>query len=197
MSHPKHSAGGAQRSAVLGNQDRLSLTFYFNNNSSVVEAFHATGHTGSLHPWQVSLTCPPAHNTLAITIFDHWGCMHACMHATRWVLKQHDAQAEALAQEGVLEGRSLVISAPTCAGKGAVADVLALRRLCDPRTAGQVVLLVLPFVSWCQDRVAHLEQLLKPLGKCVTTFLSSPHSCHHTAVTGRCTVGRWWACTAM
>jgi DNA polymerase theta len=66
----------------------------------------------------------------------------------------------------VLRGRSLVFSAPTSAGKSAVADILALRRLCDRRTANKVVLLVLPFVSLCQERVAHLQQLLKPLDKC-------------------------------
>ena len=75
-------------------------------------------------------------------------------------------QAEALEQPGVLDGRSLVFSAPTSAGKSAVAEVLALRRLCSRRTADKIVLLVLPFVSLCAEKAAHLERLLKPLDKC-------------------------------
>ncbi len=77
------------------------------------------------------------------------------------------AQAEALNQPGVLKGRSLVFSAPTSAGKSAVAEVLMLRRLCEPRTADKIALLVLPFVSLCQEKEAHLARLLKPLEKCV------------------------------
>jgi hypothetical protein len=74
-------------------------------------------------------------------------------------------QAEALNQPGVLKGRSLVFAAPTSAGKSAVAEVLMLRRLCDRRMADRVALLVLPFVSLCQEKEAHLERLIKPLEK--------------------------------
>ena len=77
-----------------------------------------------------------------------------------------DLQAEALEQPGVLTGANLVFSAPTSAGKSAVAEILALRRLCDPRTADRTVLLALPYVSLCQEKVAHLEKLLRPLDKC-------------------------------
>lgn len=38
-------------------------------------------------------------------------------------------QAEALQQPGVLDGGNLVFTAPTSAGKSAVAEVLMLRRL--------------------------------------------------------------------
>lgn len=47
-------------------------------------------------------------------------------------------QAEALNQPGVLSGKNLVFTAPTSAGKSAVAEVLMLRRLCDSRTADKV-----------------------------------------------------------
>ena len=89
------------------------------------------------------------------------------------------AQAEALGQPGVLKGASLVFSAPTSAGKSAVAEVLALRRLCDRRTADRIVLLVLPFVSLCQEKVAHLEKLLQPLDKCGACLLPA-HACAAT-----------------
>lgn len=94
--------------------------------------------------------------------------MQAEVLTERWLLTTilSMVQAEALNQPGVLKGRSLVFSAPTSAGKSAVAEVLMLRRLCEPRTADKVALLVLPFVSLCQEKEAHLERLLKPLDKC-------------------------------
>ncbi len=63
---------------------------------------------------------------------------------------------------GVLAGRNLVYSAPTSAGKSAVAEVLLLRRLLAAR---RPALLALPFVSLCAEKVAHLERLLAPLHK--------------------------------
>ena len=77
---------------------------------------------------------------------------------------QHSgAQAEALNVQDVLAGGNLVYSAPTSAGKSAVAEVLMLRRLILKK---RPALLVLPFVSLCAEKVAHLEHLLAPLNKC-------------------------------
>ena len=73
------------------------------------------------------------------------------------------AQAEALNVQDVLAGGNLVYSAPTSAGKSAVAEVLMLRRLILKK---RPALLVLPFVSLCAEKVAHLERLLAPLNKC-------------------------------
>ena len=63
----------------------------------------------------------------------------------------------------VLAGGNLVYSAPTSAGKSAVAEVLMLRRLILTK---RPALLVLPFVSLCAEKVAHLERLLAPINKC-------------------------------
>jgi hypothetical protein len=51
---------------------------------------------------------------------------------------------------GVLRGRNLVFAAPTSAGKTAVYEVLALRRLI---TTGRPFLLVLPTVALCAQKV--------------------------------------------
>ena len=51
-------------------------------------------------------------------------------------------------QPGVLSGANLVYCAPTSGGKSAVAEIL-----------------MLPFVTLCAEKSAHLERLLKPLEK--------------------------------
>ncbi|KAK9836945.1 hypothetical protein WJX81_001769 [Elliptochloris bilobata] len=78
-------------------------------------------------------------------------------------------QAEALNVAGVLAGGNLVYSAPTSAGKSAVAEVLMLRRVIHTK---RPALLVLPFVSLCSEKVAHLERLLAPLNREVRAHYS-------------------------
>ena len=73
----------------------------------------------------------------------------------------YDWQMEALAQPGVLDGGSLVYSAPTSAGKSLVADVLLLRAL--QRSPRRGVLVVLPYNALCDEKAAGLERLAKPL----------------------------------
>ena len=71
-------------------------------------------------------------------------------------------QAQCLMQPGVLSGGNLVYCAPTSGGKSAVAEILMLRRLI---TTGRTAMLVMPFVTLCAEKSAHLERLLKPLEK--------------------------------
>jgi DNA polymerase theta len=59
-------------------------------------------------------------------------------------------QAECLLQGGVLRLGNLVYCAPTSGGKSLVAEVLMLRAVAA--TAG-IALLVLPFVSLCEEKV--------------------------------------------
>jgi DNA polymerase theta len=73
----------------------------------------------------------------------------------------YEWQMEALAQPGVLDGGSLVYSAPTSAGKSLVADVLLLRAL--QRSPRRGVLVVLPYNALCDEKAAGLERLAKPL----------------------------------
>ena len=69
-------------------------------------------------------------------------------------------QAECLMQPGVLSGGNLVYCAPTSGGKSAVAEILMLRRLI---TTGRTAMLVMPYVTLCAEKAAHLERLLAPL----------------------------------
>ena len=112
-------------------------------------------------------------------------------------------QAQALTQEGVMEGRNLVYCAPTSGGKSLVAEILALRRL---YATGRAILLVLPFVSLCHERALHWEKILEPLGykvgapcclpgthdvhssSLLRTFISIGQLCNQPACTLRCLV---------
>eukprot|EP00798_Chlamydomonas_sp_ICE-L_P002966 gene2966-12974_t len=79
----------------------------------------------------------------------------------------YEWQGDCLCQPGVLQGRNLVYCAPTSGGKSLVAEVLSIRRLL---TSGKPFLLVLPFVSLCAEKAAHLEKLLKPMSRTVKAF---------------------------
>ena len=75
-------------------------------------------------------------------------------------------------------------------GKSLVSEVLALRRLL---TTGRPFMLVLPFVSLCAEKAAHLGQLLEPMARCVKGFYGGlgggtviSHDTGTTAGKGRC-----------
>lgn len=77
-------------------------------------------------------------------------------------------------QPGVLSGGNLVYCAPTSGGKSAVAEILMLRRLV---TTGRTAMLVMPFVSLCDEKTIHLERLLKPLEKWVPRCFAVVYAC--------------------
>lgn len=76
-------------------------------------------------------------------------------------------------QPGVLSGGNLVYCAPTSGGKSAVAEILMMRRLI---TTGRTAMLVMPFVSLCEEKSIHLARLLKPLEKWVCPLVVSFHA---------------------
>lgn len=76
-------------------------------------------------------------------------------------------------QPGVLSGGNLVYCAPTSGGKSAVAEILMMRRLI---TTGRTAMLVMPFVTLCDEKSAHLQRLLKPLEKWVCPVFISFHA---------------------
>ncbi|KAF6260745.1 hypothetical protein COO60DRAFT_857019 [Scenedesmus sp. NREL 46B-D3] len=90
-------------------------------------------------------------------------------------------QAECLNQPDVLEGASLVYCAPTSGGKSMVAEVLMLRRLLS---TGRPALLVMPYVSLCAQKAAHLQKLLEPLGREVKSLYGGLGGVAVTPTTG-------------
>ncbi|CAK9312933.1 unnamed protein product [Citrullus colocynthis] len=83
------------------------------------------------------------------------------------ITKLHPWQVECLKVDGVLQRRNLVYCASTSAGKSFVAEILMLRRVIS---TGKMALLVLPYVSICAEKAAHLDVLLEPLDKHVRSY---------------------------
>jgi hypothetical protein len=104
----------------------------------------------------------------------HWHCgTSACRQGgSMGNALLYEWQAQALLQEGVMDGRNFVYCAPTSGGKSLVAEILALRRL---YSSGKPTLLVLPFVSLCSEKTAHWEKILEPLGYKVSTHMPWLH----------------------
>ena len=76
-------------------------------------------------------------------------------------------KVECLNLEGVLEGRNLVYSAPTSAGKSMVADILLYKKLLEHK---KKAIIILPFVSVTQEKMLSLKQVLKTVGVSVDAF---------------------------
>jgi DNA polymerase theta len=71
-------------------------------------------------------------------------------------------QGECLYRPGVLQGRNLVYCAPTSGGKSLVADIIFLRRFVE---TGRPGLLVLPFISLCNEKKSYWDTILQPLDR--------------------------------
>ncbi|XP_010158189.1 PREDICTED: DNA polymerase theta-like, partial [Eurypyga helias] len=79
-------------------------------------------------------------------------------------------QAECLMLGQVLEGKNLVYSAPTSAGKTLVAELLILKRVLETR---KKALLILPFVSVAKEKKCYLQALFQEVGVRVEGYMGS------------------------
>ena len=69
-------------------------------------------------------------------------------------------QKDCLRIRSVIDGKNLIFSLPTSAGKSLVAEVHLLSHLLQ----GNSTLLILPFVSIVQEKVASMSQLAREIG---------------------------------
>ncbi|XP_018101295.1 DNA polymerase theta isoform X2 [Xenopus laevis] len=96
------------------------------------------------------------------TILDKYGSLG--------VTQMFEWQAECLMLGQVLEGRNLVYSAPTSAGKTLVAELLILKRVLETR---RKALFILPFVSVAKEKTFYLQNLFQEVGVKVDGYMGS------------------------
>ncbi|KAM4700701.1 DNA polymerase theta [Discoglossus pictus] len=86
------------------------------------------------------------------------------------VVQMFEWQAECLMMGQVLEGKNLVYSAPTSAGKTLVAELLILKRVLETR---KKALFILPFVSVAKEKTYYLQNLFQEVGVKVEGYMGS------------------------
>lgn len=79
-------------------------------------------------------------------------------------------KVECLNSDEVLEGKNLIYSAPTSAGKSMVSDILLYKNLLEKK---KKALIILPFVSVTQEKMLSLKYVLKSIGVRVDAFAGS------------------------
>ncbi|KAM9301010.1 DNA polymerase theta [Morus bassanus] len=96
-------------------------------------------------------------------------------------------QAECLMLGQVLEGKNLVYSAPTSAGKTLVAELLILKRVLETR---KKALLILPFVSVAKEKKCYLQALFQEVDVRVEGYMGSmsPAGCFSAVDVAVCTI---------
>ncbi|RUS83890.1 hypothetical protein EGW08_008371 [Elysia chlorotica] len=103
---------------------------------------------------------------------DQWGLPQPVLEAYKnhGVTTMFEWQAECLLTDNVLDGRNLVFSAPTSAGKTLVAELLVLKRVVETR---KKALFVLPFVSVAREKMYALQHLYQDAGIRVGGYMGS------------------------
>ncbi|XP_058517936.1 DNA polymerase theta isoform X1 [Ochotona princeps] len=102
----------------------------------------------------------------------NWGLPKAVLekYDSFGVKKMFEWQAECLLLGQVLEGKNLVYSAPTSAGKTLVAELLILKRVLETQ---KKALFILPFVSVAKEKKYYLQSLFQEIGIKVDGYMGS------------------------
>ncbi|XP_076974314.1 DNA polymerase theta isoform X2 [Tamandua tetradactyla] len=108
----------------------------------------------------------------------NWGLPQAVLekYHSFGVQKMFDWQAECLLLGQVLEGKNLVYSAPTSAGKTLVAELLILKRVLEMQ---KKALFILPFVSVAKEKKYYLQSLFQEVGIKVDGYMGSTSPAGH------------------
>ncbi|XP_044856994.1 DNA polymerase theta [Mauremys mutica] len=101
-----------------------------------------------------------------------WGLPEVVLEKYRslGVVHMFEWQAECLMLGEVLEGKNLVYSAPTSAGKTLVAELLILKRVLETH---KKALFILPFVSVAKEKKYYLQTLFQEVGVRVEGYMGS------------------------
>uniref|UniRef100_A0A182RNF2 DNA polymerase theta n=1 Tax=Anopheles funestus TaxID=62324 RepID=A0A182RNF2_ANOFN len=94
-------------------------------------------------------------------------------YARKGIVELFPWQVECLSRkEVVLEGKNLIYSAPTSAGKTLVSEFLIAKTITERKLK---VLLILPFVAVAREKMLYLKDLLEPGGMRVEGFYGGYH----------------------
>ncbi|XP_035170628.1 DNA polymerase theta [Oxyura jamaicensis] len=101
-----------------------------------------------------------------------WGLPKAVLekYHSLGVVQMFEWQAECLMLGQVLEGKNLVYSAPTSAGKTLVAELLILKQVLETR---KKALFILPFVSVAKEKKCYLQALFQEVDVKVEGYMGS------------------------
>ncbi|XP_025201896.1 DNA polymerase theta isoform X2 [Melanaphis sacchari] len=95
---------------------------------------------------------------------------HMWNYKKRGIVSMFPWQVECLTSDGVLDGRNLVYSAPTSAGKTMVAELLTMQTVLE---RDKKVLIILPFVSVVREKMLYFQELFEGTNKRVAGFMGS------------------------
>nr|XP_034371447.1 DNA polymerase theta isoform X2 [Arvicanthis niloticus] len=111
-------------------------------------------------------------NQIDQLLLANWGLPKAVLekYHSFGVKQMFEWQAECLLLGQVLEGKNLVYSAPTSAGKTLVAELLILKRVLETR---KKALFILPFVSVAKEKKYYLQSLFQEAGVKVDGYMGS------------------------
>ncbi|XP_003248103.1 DNA polymerase theta isoform X1 [Acyrthosiphon pisum] len=103
---------------------------------------------------------------------DSWGLPDQIVenYKKRGIVSMFPWQVECLTSDGVLDGRNLVYSAPTSAGKTMVAELLTMQTVLE---RDKKVLIILPFVSVVREKMLYFQELFEGTNKRVAGFMGS------------------------
>ncbi|XP_062341223.1 DNA polymerase theta-like isoform X2 [Osmerus eperlanus] len=122
-------------------------------------------------PGQNAAICAPGEQADRLQL-SSWGLPRPVLeryHRHR-LTHMFDWQAQCLMVGQVLQGRNLVYSAPTSAGKTLVAELLMLKRVLETR---RKALFILPFVSVAKEKMHYLQSVFEEAGVRVEGYMGS------------------------
>ncbi|XP_063060010.1 DNA polymerase theta [Engraulis encrasicolus] len=194
-SHPSRKKQSPNGSVARGTSKRRAKDYILFSPTHLAAARERRGGSRLQPNQSVSVLTPPSvldHSSLADSTADaglsvhvgvptdhtdklllsSWGLPKAVLerYQSRGVQRMFEWQAECLTQGGVLEGRNLVYSAPTSAGKTLVSELLILKRVLETR---KKAIFILPFVSVAREKMFYLQNVFEEAGVRVEGYMGS------------------------